>query len=109
MTIELPRPIAAYFDADRSGNAEAVAACFSVDGIVKDERRTHLGRAAVRRWKEEASSRFSYTVEPLAIDTREGRTEVEGRVSGDFSGSPVDLRYIFVLDEDCISRLEIVP
>ena len=109
MTIQLPDPIAAYFEADASCEPQAVAACFSVDGLVKDERRTHLGRDAIRRWKAEASTKFTYTVEPFAIDTDGGRTVVTGRVAGDFPGSPVDLRYIFVLDEDCISKLEIVP
>jgi hypothetical protein len=109
MTIQLPHPIAAYFEADASREPQAVAACFSVDGLVKDERRTHLGRDAIRSWKAEASSKFTYTVEPFAIDTEGGRTVVRGHVAGDFPGSPVDLRYIFVLDEDCISKLEIVP
>lgn len=109
MTIQLPYPIAAYFNADASREPQAVAACFSVDGLVKDERRTHLGREAIRRWKAEASTKFTYTVEPFAIANEGGRSVVTGRVAGDFPGSPVDLRYIFVLDEDCISKLEIVP
>jgi ketosteroid isomerase-like protein len=109
MTIELPRPIAAYFEADRSRSADAVAACFAKDAVVKDERRAHRGRDAIRDWKAQASAAFAYTVEPFAIKTEAGRTVVTGRVAGDFPGSPVDLRYLFSLDGDAIAGLEIVP
>jgi hypothetical protein len=109
MDVQLPRPVAAYFEADRSGNAEAVAACFSGDAVVKDERKTHAGREAIHRWKAEASTKFSYTVEPFALATDAGRTVVTSHVVGDFPGSPIDLRYFFVLEGDRIAELEIVP
>ncbi|MEO3386664.1 nuclear transport factor 2 family protein [Mesorhizobium sp. CAU 1741] len=109
MDVLLPRPIAAYFEADRNRDADAVAACFDIDGVVKDERKRHVGREAIRRWKAEASTAYSYTVEPFAISTDEGRTVVTSAVTGTFPGGPVDLRYFFVLEEDRIAELEIVP
>lgn len=108
MPIALPDPVAAYFAAD-SSDADAVAACFTEDGVVIDERRTHAGRDAIRRWKTEASRAFRYTVTPLAIARDEGRTVVTGHVAGDFPGSPVDLRYTFALEDGKIARLEIRP
>ncbi|RST85331.1 nuclear transport factor 2 family protein [Aquibium carbonis] len=109
MKLQLPSPIAAYFEADRSRSADAVAACFRDDAVVKDERKVHAGREAIRRWKAEASTAFSYTVEPFAIARDPGRTVVTSHVVGDFPGSPIDLRYLFVLDGDRIAELEIVP
>lgn len=109
MDMQLPGAITAYFEADRSRNADAVAECFDDDAAVKDERQVHAGREAIRRWKAEASSKFSYTVEPFAIGKEGGRTVVTSRVVGDFPGSPVDLRYFFVLKEEKIAELEIVP
>ncbi|MDI6024727.1 nuclear transport factor 2 family protein [Corticibacterium sp. UT-5YL-CI-8] len=109
MDVQLPRQIAAYFEADRSRNADAVAACFSDDASVKDERRTHTGREAIRRWKAEASTEFSYSVEPFAMAADAGRMVVMSHVVGDFPGSPIDLRYFFILDGDSIAELEIVP
>jgi len=109
MTIELPGPIGAYFEADRSRDAEAVAACFGEAGTVTDERRTHRGPEAIRRWKAQASAAFAYTVHPFALAQEGGRTVVTGRVAGDFPGSPVDLRYVFTLDGNRIAALEIVP
>lgn len=109
MDMQLPGPIAAYFEADLGRDADAVAACFGDDAVVKDERRTHTGRAAIRRWKAEASATFAYTVEPFAIATEGARTVVTSHVVGDFPGSPIDLRYRFVLDGDRIAELEIAP
>ncbi|MHA7775144.1 nuclear transport factor 2 family protein [Roseibium sp. M-1] len=109
MDMQLPGPIAAYFEADRSRDADAVAECFNEDAAVKDERQVHAGREAIRLWKADASGKFSYTVEPFAIGKEEGRTVVTSHVVGDFPGSPVDLRYFFVLRDNRISELEIVP
>ncbi|WP_246730118.1 nuclear transport factor 2 family protein [Nitratireductor mangrovi] len=109
MDIQLPGPIAAYFEADRSRSVDAVAACFRDDAVVTDERRTHAGREAIRRWKTEASTAYTYAVEPIALSEDEGRTVVTGRVAGNFPGSPIDLRYVFRLDGDRIASLEIVP
>lgn len=108
MPITLPGPVAAYFAADQH-NGDAVARCFTESATVVDERRTHAGPDAIRQWKAEASSTFSYTTEPLAIREDGGRTVVTARVAGDFPGSPVDLRYAFILEGEKIARLEITP
>lgn len=107
--MDLPKPIAAYFEADRSRDADAVATCFAADGVVKDERKRHQGHEAIRRWKAEASKAYTYRVEPHSIGSEEGRTVVTSTVSGTFPGSPVDLRYVFVLEGDSIAELEIAP
>lgn len=109
MAIELPKPIADYFAADKGLNAEAIAACFTQTAVVKDEGNTYAGRDAIRRWKDESSSKYTYTVEPSSIADEDGRTVVTSHLVGDFPGSPTDLRYFFVLDGDKIGELEIIP
>lgn len=108
MSIDLPSPIAAYFAADRARRDE-VAQCFAEDGIVTDEGRSHVGRDAIHRWKTGASTKYDYVSEPYAIEESDGRTVVTSRVTGNFPGSPVDLRYAFTLDGGKIARLEIAP
>lgn len=108
MVIELPGPVAAYFAAD-SGDGEALARCFAEDAVVTDEGREHRGRAAIRAWKAAASRKYSYTAEPFAVASHDGKTVVTAHVVGDFPGSPVDLRYVFALAGDRIAALEIVP
>jgi len=106
--IDLPAPVAAYFAADATG-AEAVAQCFADDAVVIDERREHRGRTAIARWKAETSAKFRYTVDRLGAQVSGNQTTVTGRVTGDFPGSPVDLRYRFTVEGDKIARLEIAP
>ncbi len=106
--LNLPEPVAAYFEAD-SQDAEAVARCFTDDARVVDEGRTHQGRAAIRAWKTAASRQFSYRVEPFAQEKRDRAIVVTSRVIGDFPGSPVDLRYEFTLQRGLIATLEIAP
>jgi hypothetical protein len=106
--MDLPAPVAAYFAADTTG-AEAVAQCFTDGGVVVDERQEYRGRTAIARWKAEASAKFRYTVERRGAHISGDQTTVTGRVTGDFPGSPVDLRYRFTLEGDQIARLEIAP
>ena len=108
MSITLPGPITAHFAADQN-DGDAVALCFTENAIVIDERQTHAGRDAIRRWKAEATTKFSYTTDPFAVSEEDGQTVVTAHVAGDFPGSPVDLRYAFVLEGDRIARLEITP
>lgn len=107
MTIKLPKAIEAYFDADRTGNRDAIAARFTENGVVKDKGRTHKGRDAIRKWIAEALQEYSYTVEPFLIATESGKSQVTGHVVGTFPGSPIDLRFLFVLAGDKVAELEV--
>lgn len=106
--LNLPEPIAAYFEADRRESA-AVARCFTTDGMVVDEGRTHTGLAAIEAWKTAASATYSYIAEPFALVKLDRKYIVTSRVMGDFPGSPVDLRFAFTLERGKIASLEITP
>jgi len=106
--LSLPEPIAAYFDADKR-DAEAVARCFTNQGVVEDEGQTHSGPAAIKAWKTAASVKYSYTSEPFAVEHKDGRYIVTSRLTGNFPGSPVNLRFSFHLERGKIASLEIQP
>jgi len=108
MTLDLPKPIAAYFTADK-GDSEAVADCCTENAVVTDEGHTYQGRAAIKQWKTDASAKYEYTSEPLACDQQAGKFVVSSRLTGNFPGSPVNLRFFFELDGDKIASLEITP
>lgn len=108
MSIDLPKPIAAYFDKDRQ-SAAAVADLFTPDAMVEDEGGTHCGRAAIAAWKAAASTAFRYTSTPIALDGDGDHIIVTSHVVGDFPGSPIDLRYIFTIAGEEIAALEIKP
>lgn len=108
MTLKLPTPVSDYFIADRL-DAEAVALCFTDNAIVKDEGHVYNGRAAIKKWKQDVSTKYTYTCEPLACDEQGGKVIVTCRLTGNFPGSPVDLRFIFEFESEKIASLEVVP
>ncbi len=109
MAIDPPAPIAAYFVADASDSSEAVSRCFANDATVTDEGHTHRGRLAIAAWKADATTKYSYTLEPFSIGFDGDRIVVVCHLEGDFLGSPLDLRFIFRLQDDKIAELEIIP
>jgi ketosteroid isomerase-like protein len=108
MPLSLPKPIADYFAADATDGA-TVARCFTADAVVIDEKQAHRGREAITRWKTEASAKYDYVSEPIAIDEQGDKIVVTAHLTGNFPGSPVDLHYAFTLTGSEIARLEIVP
>ncbi|HEX3148769.1 MAG TPA: nuclear transport factor 2 family protein [Gemmataceae bacterium] len=108
MTLELPKPINAYFAADKI-DSETVSRCFTEQALVKDEGHTYQGRAAIKQWKTAAAAKYQYTCEPLGCVREGAKVVVTCRLTGNFPGSPVDLRFFFELDGDRIASLEIIP
>jgi hypothetical protein len=106
--LNLPEPIVAYFKADQR-DGEAVARCFTKQAVVKDEGETHCGPEAIKAWKIAASTKYTYTSAPFAVEQTDGRYVVTSRLTGNFPGSPVDLRYRFRLERGKIAQLEITP
>jgi hypothetical protein len=109
MAIIPPAPIAAYFAADGGDSPEAVSRCFTDDATVTDEGDTHRGRLAIAAWKADATTKYSYALEPFSIGTQGDRIVVACHLEGDFLGSPLDLRFIFTVRDDKIAELEIIP
>lgn len=105
--MNLPSPIQAYFEADQHQDGEAFIGAFAPDAVVIDEGRTYAGRQAIDAWWRAAKAEFQYAVEPLEVDEEGDVTEVRAKVTGQFPGSPATLTYVFRLERDQISRLEI--
>lgn len=105
MSLELPNPIAVYFRADT--DSEAVAQCFTDNAVVKDDSHTYNGVAAIKEWVIDYSQKFTATTEPLRSEEHDGKTIVTSRVTGDFPGSPIELRYFFGIEGNKIAYLEI--
>ena len=105
MTLTLPAPIARYFAADL-GDPASLASCFTEKAVVKDEGHTYEGRDAIRHWKAASSKKYTYTSEPFACEERDGKTIVTSRLTGNFPGSPINLRYFFGIEGAQIASLE---
>ena len=70
--MNLPSPIQAYFDADRSSDGEALIRAFAPDAVVEDEGRTYVGRQAISRVVERNEGEVSDR-HRAAGDKRRGR------------------------------------
>lgn len=108
MTVRLPAAISRYFRAANGDDADAIAACFTERACVRDERRTHEGREAVRAWAAEARRRYRFSAEPTSFEPLPDGGVATARVTGDFPGGRADLRYRFRLEADQVAELEIV-
>ena len=107
MRAKLPKSLAEYFAAANTDDADRVAACFAENAVVRDEGRDIRGRGAVRAWAEAARRKYRFHAEALTIEEAADRTVVTAHLTGDFPGSPVDLRYRFKLAGPEIIALEI--
>lgn len=103
----LTGPVANYIAAANAQDVDAVAANFSEAAIVQDEGQNRQGIAAIRQWATEVGKKYRPTVEVLDVAQTASNTILTGRVSGDFPGSPIDLRYLFTLAGGKIERLDI--
>lgn len=107
MSVELPKPIAAYIAAVNSDDTEALAECFTELAVVRDEGQTITGLAAIKQWGTETKKKYQHAVLPLASVQKDGNTIVSNRLTGNFPGSPIELKFIFQLEGDKIVSLEI--
>jgi ketosteroid isomerase-like protein len=107
MKPDLPEPVAEYFTAANTDNAERIAACFAPDARVHDEKRDFRGRTAIQQWAVDSRKKYTFQSEPFAVAGDHDAPVVSAHVTGDFPGSPVDLTYRFTLSSGAISSLSI--
>ena len=105
--LQLPAPVANYFNATNAGTAAEIAACFTPDGVVHDEGKQLRGRAAIAAWAAATQARYGARATPLGLDTTAQGMAVRALVEGNFPGSPLALHFQFQLDGQSIAALEI--
>lgn len=107
MSLSIPAAITDYFNAANDQDADGAARCFSPDGVVRDDGEIHQGTQEIRAWTEAASKKYSAVIAPVAVRSEGETSVVNCRVSGNFPGSPVELKFAFVLADDGIAALEV--
>jgi hypothetical protein len=108
MIDNLPKPIALYVSAENTGDTTLFDDCFAADAIVRDESETHNGLAAIKDWKAETKRKYRHTVDPLRISEQNGKLVLTNRLTGNFPGSPIELDFVFTIQDDKIVSLEIL-
>jgi hypothetical protein len=74
---------------------------------VRDEGKTIMGVAAIKKWLAETAQKYHHTVDPIGVARRDGKVIVTAKVSGNFPGSPISLQHIFKIEGGRIVSLEI--
>ena len=100
--------IAAYIAAANARDTSTVASFFAEDANVFDEGQHRIGTQAIAQWMQDTARRYQPKVEVLDVQQRTGKVLVHNLISGTFPGSPLELRYMFCLNEQGkIARLDI--
>jgi len=111
MSYSMPDAVSRYFATDARRDPDALIELFTDNAVVVDERQTMEGRDAIRAWRVEgAASKYTYTTEITGSERLElNHWVVSARLTGNFPGETVDLRFDFTLDGTRIERLVIAP
>lgn len=107
MTMIVPPSIIAYLLAENSHNPNAVAACFSQDGVVRDEGKVRRGRTEIEAWKVETNAKYSAQIAPVEVSNFDGGYLLLASVSGNFPGSPLNMNFRFFVSDSLIDALEV--
>ncbi len=107
MSMDLPRPIADYVEANARLDIDGLIKPFQHDAVIIDNGKRFEGRAAIRRLLEDEVIPVKAIFMPDAVREEGGDVVVEGPAHGDFPGSPLRFTYRFTLANDAIKTLEI--
>jgi hypothetical protein len=109
MNTNLPQSVAAYMQSASVRDTEALLTTFVADAIVTDEGHEYHGIDEIRRWRNESSSKYQYTVDVTDVAEIDKQTVLTTQLTGNFPGSPVQLHFYFVLEGAKIAALSIRP
>jgi uncharacterized protein (TIGR02246 family) len=103
-----PDVITRYLRAADDQDFSALAECFTEDGTAIDEGATHVGRDAIRAWREAVASKFTFTTTVTGTErVGDDRYNVDVHLVGDFPGGEADLTEAFTLRDGLIEHLAI--
>ncbi len=107
MTPALPKPIAAYVEANARLDVNGMLKPFAADAVLLDNGKRHEGHAELRTLFEDEVIAVRAIFTPDAARDEDGQVVVEGLAHGDFKGSPIRFTYRFTLENDAIKELGI--
>ena len=106
MSMDLPKPIAAYVEANARLDIDGMLKPFLHDAVFIDNGKRFEGQAAIRQLFEEEVIPVKAIFTPDTIRGVGGDVVVEGPAHGDFPGSPLRFTYRFTLVHGAIKTLE---
>lgn len=104
MTPASPNVIAEFFRATNTRDFNDFLSLFTPDAHVNDEANDHYG-AEIATWIDQATAATKPTADITSVEAAGDRFVVTANLSGNFPGSPVVLRYYFMLRNGRIAKL----
>lgn len=107
MSLDLPKPIADYVEANARLDLDGMLTPFLREAVFIDNGKRFEGHAAIRHLLEDEVIPVKAIFTPDAVRKAGGDVVVEGLAHGDFSGSPLRFTYRFTLVSGAIETLEV--
>lgn len=107
MNTSVPIPLASYYTATNAHDVEKMLACFKDNATVLDEGETLKGARQIEAWMKSTISKYKFSSKIIKVENMNEKTRVTATVSGNFPGSPIDLRYDFTIVDEKIQALQI--
>ncbi|MEO6687157.1 MAG: nuclear transport factor 2 family protein [Dyadobacter sp.] len=105
--MDLPEVIKDLIIAQNEHDSKTFAGYFSENAVVHDEGEIHHGREEIRLWNEATNAKYQTMLKPLDFVRTEENSILSVLVSGNFTGSPITLKYVFKMSESKITSLQI--
>ena len=106
MSMNLPKPIADYVEANARLDIDGMLKTFLPDAVFVDNGKYFEGQAAIRQLFEEEVIPVKAIFTPDIVREEDGDVVVEGPAHGDFPGSPLRFTYRFTLVHGAVKTLE---
>lgn len=106
MTMNLPKPIADFVEANARLDLESMLKPFLPDAVLIDNGKHHDGLAEIRRLLRDEAIAVKAIFEPDTFREDDGDVVLEGPAHGEFPGSPLRFTYRFALLDGAIKTLE---
>lgn len=106
MSMDLPKPIADYVEANARLDIDGMLKPFQGDAVFIDNGKHFEGQAAIRRLFAQEVIPVKAIFTPDTVREEDGAVIVEGPAHGDFPGSPLRFTYRFTLADGAIKTLE---
>ncbi|HTO34141.1 MAG TPA: nuclear transport factor 2 family protein [Pararhizobium sp.] len=106
MSMNLPKPIADYVEANARLDIEEMMKPFLDDAVFIDNGKRYEGLAEIRKLLKDEAIAVKAIFTPDTVREEDGDVVLEGPAHGDFPGSPIRFTYRVKLANDAIKVLE---
>ncbi|RVT40713.1 nuclear transport factor 2 family protein [Sphingobium algorifonticola] len=106
MSMNLPKPIADYIEANARLDIDDMLQPFLHDAVFIDNGKHFQGHAAIRQLFAEEVLPVKAIFTPATVWAEGGDVVIDGSADGDFPGSPLRFTYRFTLANGAIKSLE---